>query len=108
MPQEENFHIFLARGRSRPTLTPRPFLQIHHRYVPPCIPGSAVARFGQVDLNIPCPPRVNNPQPHFLCPQPYVLAPPPSQDQERNTDSSPSESSEAEEGDSLDANHGSP
>ena len=76
MPREENFHIFLVRGRSRPTLTPRPFLQIHHRYVPPCIPRSTVARFGQADLNIPCPPRVNNPQPHFPCPQPYVLPPP--------------------------------
>ena len=60
-PWEENFHRFLARGRGRPTLTPRPFLQIHHRYVPPCLPHSRVAGFGHVDPNVLCPPRVNNP-----------------------------------------------
>ena len=77
-PQEENFHRFVARGRSRPTLTPRPFLKIHHRYMPHCLPHCTVAGFGHVDPNVPCPPRVNNPQPCLPCPQPYVLPPPPS------------------------------
>ena len=36
------------------------------------------------------------------------FTPSPSQDQESSAESSPSESSEAEEGDSLDVNHGSP
>ena len=107
-PWEENFHRFLARGRSMPTLTPRSFLQIHHRYVPPCLSYSRAAVFGHVDPNILCPPRINNPRPHFPCPQPYALPPLPSQDQEISTESSPSESSDAEEGDSLNANHGSP
>ena len=107
-PREENFHRFLARGRSRPILTPRPFLQIHHRYVPPCLPWGTAAGFGHMNPNIPCPPWVNNPWPHLPCPWPYVLPPPPSQDQESSTESSPSEPSETEEGDSLDANHGLP
>ena len=60
-PWERNFHRFLARGRSRPTLTPRPFLQIHHRYVPLHLPQGAAAGLGHLDPNIPCLPRVNNP-----------------------------------------------
>ena len=105
---EENFHITLARGRSRPTYTPRPFLQIHHRYVPHHLPCCTAAGFGYVDPNILCPTRVNNPLPCLHCPQPYVLPFPPPQDQETSAESSPSESSDAEEGDSLTANQGSP
>ena len=58
---EENFHINLERGRSRPTYTPRPFLQIHHRYLPHCLPHCTAAGFGYANPNIPCLPRVNNP-----------------------------------------------
>ena len=76
--------------------------------MPPHLPQGTGAGFGHVDPNILCPPRVNNPSPHLPCPQPYVLPPPPSQDEESNAESSPSASSQAEEGDSLDANHGSP
>ena len=60
-PREENFYRHLARGRSRPTLMPRPFLQIHHRWMPPCYVLGAAAGFGPIDPNIPCVPRVNNP-----------------------------------------------
>ena len=31
---EENFQRTVQRGRSRPTFMPRPFIQIHHAYVP--------------------------------------------------------------------------
>ena len=65
-----------------------------------------MAGFGYADPNIPCPPRVNNPQPCLPCPQQYVSPPP--EDQEANAESSPSESSDAEEGDSLKANQGLP
>ena len=78
---EENFHRTMARGRSRPTFMPRPFLQIHHAYMPHHLPCCTAAGFGHVDPNIPCPPRVNNPQPHLPCPQPHVLPPPLPQDQ---------------------------
>ena len=67
-PLEENFHRFLARGKSRPTLTPRPFLQIHHMYVPHCLPHCTVAGFGHADPNIPCSSRVNDPRPCLPCP----------------------------------------
>ena len=106
--QEENFHRTMARGRSRPTFTPRPFLQTHHGYLPHRLPHYTAAGFGHVDPNIPCPPRVKNPWPHLPCPQPHVLPLPPPQDQEVNAESSPSESSDTEEGDSLKANQGLP
>ena len=86
----------------------RPFLQIHHAYMPHDLPRCTAAGFGHVDPNIPCPPRVNNPQLHLPCPQSYVLPPPLLQDQETSAESSPSESSDADEGDSLKANQGSP
>ena len=105
---EENFHVTLARGRSRPTYTPQPFLQIHHSYQPHSLPHCTAAGFGYADPNILCPPRVNNPQPHLSYPQPYVLPPLPPQDQEADAESSPSESPDSEEGDSLEANHGLP
>ena len=60
-PWEENFNRHWVRGRSRPILTPRPFLQIHRRFVPPGLPQGAVAGFGQMYPNISCSPRVNNP-----------------------------------------------
>ena len=69
------FHVTLARGRSRPTYTPRPFLQIHHSYLPHHLPHCTAAGFGYADPNILYPPRVNNPRPHLPCPQPYVLPP---------------------------------
>ena len=109
--REENVQRTMQRGRSGPTFMPRPFLQIHHAYVPHHLPCCTVAGFGQfgyVDPNILCPPRVNNPRPCLLCPQSYVLPPPLPQDQETSTESSSAESSDAEEGDSLKANHGSP
>ena len=87
---------------------PRPFIQIHHAYVPHCLPCYTAAGFGHVDPNVPCPPRVNNPQPHLPNPQAYVLPPPLPQDLEASTESFPSESSDAEEGDSLKVNHDSP
>ena len=59
--QEENFNRHWVRGRSRPILTPRPFLQAHHRFVPPGLPWGTVAGFGQMYPNIACSPRVNNP-----------------------------------------------
>ena len=37
-PQEENVNRHWVRGRSGPILTPRPFLQIHHRLVPSGLP----------------------------------------------------------------------
>ena len=77
------------RGRSRPTFTPRPFLQIHHTYLPHCLPCCTAAGFGYVDPNIPCPPTVNNPQPCLPCPQPYVLPPLPPHNQEASAKSSP-------------------
>ena len=107
-PWEENFHITLARGRSRPTYTSWPFLQIHHSCQPHSLPHCTVAGFGYADANIPCPPRVNNPGPCLSYPQPYVLPPPPPQDQDADAESSPSESPDSEEGDSLKVNHSSP
>ena len=106
-PWEENFNRHWIRGRSRPILTPRPFLQVHHRLVPPGPPQGVAARFGPMVPNIPGAPRVNNPQPHFPWPQHHVLPPPPLQDQEDCAEESPSESSESREGDSLEVNHGS-
>ena len=52
-PREENFCRHLARERSRPTLTPRPFLQIHHRWMLPHYVLGVAARFGPIDPNIP-------------------------------------------------------
>ena len=72
-PWEENFNRHWIRGRSRLILTPRPFLQVHHRLVPPGLPRGTAAGIGPMDPNIPGAPRVNNPQPHFPCPQPHVL-----------------------------------
>ena len=106
-PWEENFNRHWVRGRSRPILTPRPFLQIHCRFVPPGLPQGAAAGFGQRYPNITGAPRVNNPQPCLPNPQHYI-PPPPSHDQERSAEESPSESSESGEGDSLEANHGLP
>ena len=107
-PQEENFNRHWIRGRSRPILTPRPFLQVHCSFVPHGPPQGTAAGFGPMDPNIPCAPRVNNPRPHFPCPQPCVLPPPLLQNQEGHAEESPSESSDSGEGDSLEANHGSP
>ena len=108
---EENFQRTMQRGRSRPTFMPRPFIQIHHTYVPhhlPCCPVVRFGQFGYVDPNAPSGPRVNNSRPCLPCPQSYVLAPPLPQDPEASTDSSPSESSDAEEGDSLEVCHSLP
>ena len=102
-PQEENFTRHWVRGRSRPILTPRPFLQIHHRLMPPGLPLGTVAGFGQV-MHAP---GLNNPQPHLTGPQHY-LPPPPAHIQEESAEESPSESSKSGEGDSLEANHGLP
>ena len=44
----ENFSRHWVRGRSRPILTPRPFLQVHHGLVPPGLPWGAAVGFGQV------------------------------------------------------------
>ena len=87
---------------------PRPFLQIHHQWMLPHYVLGAVAGFGPIDPNIPCALKVNNPQPCLPCLQPHVLPPPPPLDQESNAKESSSESSESREGDSLEANHGSP
>ena len=39
----ENFNRYWVRGRDRAILTPRPFIQVHHRLVPPRPPqGVAV------------------------------------------------------------------
>ena len=105
--QEENFQRTMQRGRRRPTFMSRPFLQIHHAYVPNHLPRCTVAGFGYANPNILCAPRVNNPRPHLPCPQSYVLPPPLPQNQESSAESSLSESSDAEEGDSLKANQGS-
>ena len=102
---EENFNRYCVRGRSRPILTPRSLLQIHHRLVPPGQPWGAVAGFGHMYPNISWSPRVNNLQPCLPSPQHYI-PPPPSHDQEGSAEESPSESSESGEGDSLEANHG--
>ena len=59
--QEENFQRTMQRGRSRPTFMPRPFMQIHHAYVPHHLPCCTAVGFGLVDPNVLCPPRVNNP-----------------------------------------------
>ena len=53
-PWEKNFNRHWVRGRSRPILTPRPFLQVHHRFVPPGPPWGAAAGFGQMYPNIAC------------------------------------------------------
>ena len=76
--------------------------------MPPGPPQGAAAGFGAMDPNILGAPRVNNPQPHFCCPQPHVLPPPLPHDQEDYAEESPSESSESGEGDSLEVNHGLP
>ena len=60
-PREENFNRHWVRERSRPILTPRSFLQIHCRFVPPGLPWGTAAGFGQMYPNISCSPRVNNP-----------------------------------------------
>ena len=73
--REENFQRTMQRGRSRPTFMPRPFIQIHHAYVPLNLPHYPVARFGQfgyVIPNAPVCPRVNNPRPCLPCPQSNV------------------------------------
>ena len=82
-------------------------MQVHHRFVPPGPPWGAAAGFDQGHPNIACSPWVNNPQPRLPNPQHYI-PPPPSHDQERSAEESPSESSESGEGDSLEANHGLP
>ena len=88
---------------------PRPFIQIHHAYM--YLPRYPAARYGQfwyVDPNAPVHPRVNNPRPHLPCPQSYVSPPPLPLDPEVSTGSLSKESSDSEEGNSLEANHGSP
>ena len=73
--------------------------------------ATQVPRFGQfgyVDPNAPVHPRVNNPRPHLPCPQSCVSPPPLPLDLEASTGSSSKESSDSEEGNSLEANHGSP
>ena len=109
--REENFQRTMLRGRSRPSFTPRPFIQIHHAYMPlnlPCYPTARFGQFGYMDPNAPECPRVNNPRPHLPCPQSNVPPPPLPLNPEASTRSSSEESSDSEEGNSLEANHGSP
>ena len=109
--REKNFQWTMQRGRSQPAFMPRPFIQIHHAYMPLHLPHYPVARYGQfgyVDPNAPVCPRVNNPRPHLSCPQSYVSPPPLPLDPEVSTGSSSKESSDSEEGNSLEVNHGSP
>ena len=47
-PRMENFNRHWVRGRRRPILTPRPFLQVHHSLVLPEPPWGAAVGFGQV------------------------------------------------------------
>ena len=42
----ENFTRHWVRGRARPILTPRPFLQVHCGLVPPGLPQGAAVGFG--------------------------------------------------------------
>ena len=105
---EENFYLNTARGRSRPFLTPWPFLQIHHQYQPHSLPCCLTGRFGYVAPNVTFVPRLNNP-PLCTLNQPHYVPPPaPLQNQEQDAENSSSESSDSEEGDSLEGNHGSP
>ena len=70
--REENFQGIMQRGRSRPTFMPRPFIQIHHAYMPlnlPCYPAARFGQFGYVDPNALVCPRVNNPRPCLPCHQ---------------------------------------
>ena len=109
--REENFQSTMQRGRRRPAFMPRPFIQIHHAYMPLHLPRYPAARFGQfgyVDPNALVCPRVNNPRTHLPCLQSYVSPPPLPLDPEASTGSSSKESSDSKEGNSLEANHGSP
>ena len=109
--REENFQGVMQRGRSRPTFMPRPFIQVHHAYMPlnlPCYPAARFGQFEYMDPNAPVCPRVNNPRPCFPHPQPHDLPPPLPLDPEASTGSSSKESSDSKEGNSLEMNHGSP
>ena len=89
----ENFNRHWVRGRRRPILTPRPFLQVHHGLVLPGPPQGAEVGFGQVTHG----PGLNILRPHLPGPQHY-LPPPPAPNQEENATGSPSESSDVGEG----------
>ena len=109
--REENFQRIMQRERSRPAVTPRPFIQIHHAYMPLNLPHYPAVRFGQfgyMDPNAPVCPRVNNLRSCLPCPQSNVSPPPLPLDSEASTGSSSKESSDSKEGNSLEANHGSP
>ena len=108
--REENFQRTMQRG-GRHALMPRPFIQIHHAYMPlnlPCYPVARFGQFGYMDPNAPVCPRVNNPRLHLPCPQSNVLPPLLSLDSEASSGSSSEESSDSKEGNSLEVNHGSP
>ena len=104
--QEENFYP-RARGRSMSYPIPWPFLQIHYRRQPHSLPCCLTGGFGHVAPNIHFP-RINNLPPRAPNLYPYVPPPPPPQDQESGTESSSSESSDSDEGNSLNANCGTP
>ena len=105
--REENFQRIMQRGRSRPAFMPRPFIQVHHAYIPH-YPVARYGQFGYMDPNAPVCPRVNNPRPCLPCPQSYASLPPLPLDPEASTGSSSEESSDSEGGNSLEVNHGSP
>ena len=89
----ENFSRHWVRGRSRPILTPRPFIQVHHGLLPSRPPRGAVFGFGRVT----CGPGLDNFGPHLPGPQHY-LPPPSAPNQEENAADPSSESSAAGEG----------
>ena len=105
--REENFQRIMQRGRSRPAFMPRPFIQVHHAYMP-CYSVARYGQFGYMDPNALVCSRVNNPRPCLPCPQTYVSLPPLPLDPEASTGSSSEESSDSEGGNSIEANHGSP
>ena len=105
--REENFQRIMQRARSRPAFMPRPFIQVHHAYIP-CYPVARYGQFVYMDPNAPFCPRMNNSRPCLPCPQSYVSLPPLHLDPKASTGSSSEESSDSEGGNSLEANHGSP
>ena len=84
----ENFSRHWVRGRSRPILTPRPFLQVCHGLVPPVPPQGAAVGFGQVSHGL------NLLRPHLAGPQHYQ-PPSPVPNQEEDAADASSESSGA-------------
>ena len=91
----ENFSRHWVRGRARPILTPRPFLQVHHWMVPPSPPWGAAVGFGPVSHGL----GLNLFRPCLAGPQLYQ-PPPPAPNQEEDAADAPSEPSDVGEGSS--------